>query len=179
MSGCSGIMLPRGTRGLPCRSSIWAGSGPGDSVHHGGKGTCSLEELIVPAAELNVKIYACDMSRELLESDGRAHKLPAPWCLRRRHIRRARGRRKSIAVSASRAAMAEVYEPTVEERYLSLCEILLRYTKPHYRHQCMLTVVCRNNGIEQPPQSLAHLEQLVEALSTASTFCPAHDVLPV
>lgn len=96
--------------------------------------------------------------------------------MRRRHIRRARGRRKSISVSVGNAVAATDYEPTVEERYQSLCEILLRYTS-RITVVSMLTVVCRNHDIAQPPQSLAHLERLVEALSHGiRTFCPAHDV---
>lgn len=71
--------------------------------------------------------------------------------------------------------MAEL-ELTTEERYQTLCEILLRYTS-RITVISMLTVVCRNHGIEQPPQSLDHLERLVEALSHGiRTFCPAHEV---
>ncbi len=62
-----GIMLPRGTRGLPMSQLNMGGLGP-RLIRYimAEKGTASLEELIVLAAELNVKIYACDMSRELL-----------------------------------------------------------------------------------------------------------------
>ena len=65
---------------------------------------------------------------------------------------------------------------TVEDRYQALCEVLLRYAS-RITVVSMLTVVCRNHGIEQPPQSLTHLEQLVEELSQGiRTFCPAHEV---
>lgn len=64
----------------------------------------------------------------------------------------------------------------VEDRYQVLCELLLRYAS-RITVLSMLTVVCRNHGIAQPPQSLAHLELLVEELSQGiRTFCPAHEV---
>lgn len=64
----------------------------------------------------------------------------------------------------------------IEDRYQVLCELLLRYAS-RITVLSMLTVVCRNHGIAQPPQSLAHLELLVEELSQGiRTFCPAHEV---
>lgn len=62
-----GLMLPRGPRDLPMSQLNLGGLGP-KLIRYimAEKGTSSLEELIVLAAELNVKIYACDMSRELL-----------------------------------------------------------------------------------------------------------------
>ena len=67
-------------------------------------------------------------------------------------------------------------ERTLEDRYDALCELLLRYAS-RITVISMLTVVCKNRGIEQPPQSLQHLEQLVEELSPGiRVFCPAHEV---
>ncbi|HRI50787.1 MAG TPA: hypothetical protein PLW65_11450 [Pseudomonadota bacterium] len=67
-------------------------------------------------------------------------------------------------------------EQTLEDRYDALCELLLRYAS-RITVISMLTVVCKNRGIEQPPQSLQHLEQLVEELSPGiRVFCPAHEV---
>ena len=67
-------------------------------------------------------------------------------------------------------------ERTLEDRYDALCELLLRYAS-RITVISMLTVVCKNRGIEQPPQSLQHLERLVEELSPGiRMFCPAHEV---
>lgn len=67
-------------------------------------------------------------------------------------------------------------ERTLEDRYDALCELLLRYAS-RITVISMLTVVCKNRDIEQPPQSLQQLEQLVEELSPGiRVFCPAHEV---
>ena len=67
-------------------------------------------------------------------------------------------------------------ERTTEDRYDALCELLLRHAS-RITVISMLKVVCKNRGIEQPPQSLHHLEQLVEELSPGiRMFCPAHEV---
>ena len=72
--------------------------------------------------------------------------------------------------------MVKEDEQTLEDRYDALCELLLRYAS-RITVISMLTVVCKNRGIEQPPQSLQHLEQLVEELSPGiRVFCPAHEV---
>ena len=65
---------------------------------------------------------------------------------------------------------------TIEDRYDELCNLLLRYAS-RITVISMLAVVCKNCSIDQPPQSLQHLEKLVEALSPGiRTFCPAHEV---
>ena len=62
-----GVMLPRGTRTLPLSQMNMGGIGP-RLVRHimAEQRVASLEELIDLAGELNVQIYACDMSRALL-----------------------------------------------------------------------------------------------------------------
>ncbi len=62
-----GIMLPRGTRSLPLSQMNLGGLGP-RLVRYimAEQRAASLEELIDLAGELNVQIYACDMSRALL-----------------------------------------------------------------------------------------------------------------
>ncbi len=62
-----GVMLPRGTRTLPLSQLNLGGLGP-RLVRYimAEQRVASLEELIDLAGELNVQIYACDMSRALL-----------------------------------------------------------------------------------------------------------------
>lgn len=62
-----GMMLPQGTRGLPMSQLNLGGIGP-RLIRHimAEQGVASLEQMIDLAAELNVQIYACDMSRALL-----------------------------------------------------------------------------------------------------------------
>lgn len=62
-----GVMLPRGTRTLPLSQLNLGGLGP-RLVRYimAEQRVASLENLIDLAGELNVQIYACDMSRALL-----------------------------------------------------------------------------------------------------------------
>ena len=72
--------------------------------------------------------------------------------------------------------MAREEARSTEHRYDELCQLLLRYAS-RITVISMVAVVCKNRGIEQPPQSLQHLEQLVEELSPGiRMFCPAHEV---
>lgn len=62
-----GAMIPRGTRALSLSQMNMGGLGA-RLVRHimAEQHVASLEEMVELAAELNVKIYACDMSRALL-----------------------------------------------------------------------------------------------------------------
>ena len=62
-----GAMLPAGTRALPLSQLNLGGLGP-RLIRYimAEQRVASLEEMIALAAELNVQIYACDMSRALL-----------------------------------------------------------------------------------------------------------------
>lgn len=65
---------------------------------------------------------------------------------------------------------------SVEQRYQAMCNLLLRYAS-RIAVISMLNVVCGKHAIEQPPQSLSHLELLIEDLGVGiRMFCPAHEV---
>lgn len=62
-----GWMLPRGVRKLPLSQMNMGGAGP-VMIRHimKKKGFASIEEMLEVCAEFGVKIYACDMSREVM-----------------------------------------------------------------------------------------------------------------
>jgi len=62
-----GWMLPRGVRKLPLSQMNMGGAGP-VMIRHimKKKGFASIEEMLQVCAEFGVRIYACDMSREVM-----------------------------------------------------------------------------------------------------------------
>ncbi|MCK6590116.1 MAG: DsrE/DsrF/DrsH-like family protein, partial [Polyangiaceae bacterium] len=62
-----GWMLPRGVRKLPLSQMNMGGAGP-VMIRHimKKKGFASIEEMLAVCAEFGVRIYACDMSREVM-----------------------------------------------------------------------------------------------------------------
>lgn len=62
-----GWMLPRGARKLPLSQMNMGGAGP-VMIRHimKKKGFASIEEMLAVCAEFGVRIYACDMSREVM-----------------------------------------------------------------------------------------------------------------
>ncbi len=62
-----GWMLPRGVRKLPLSQMNMGGAGP-VMIRHimKKKGFASVEEMLAICAEFGVRIYACDMSREVM-----------------------------------------------------------------------------------------------------------------
>ena len=62
-----GWMLPRGARKLPLSQMNMGGAGPAMIRHiMKKKGFASIEEMLQVCAEFGVRIYACDMSREVM-----------------------------------------------------------------------------------------------------------------
>ena len=62
-----GWMLPRGVRKLPLSQMNMGGAGPAMIRHiMKKKGFASIEEMLAVCAEFGVRIYACDMSREVM-----------------------------------------------------------------------------------------------------------------
>ena len=62
-----GWMLPRGVRKLPLSQMNMGGAGPAMIRHiMKKKGFASIEEMLQVCAEFGVRIYACDMSREVM-----------------------------------------------------------------------------------------------------------------